>query len=94
MKKKNISVFFASRVNFEVLKYIYYNKNFSRNYGRVISVKCNITYGSVANAIKKLSFVNLTELEKKDGRTNLIILTKKGKEIIENLIKIERLLEN
>jgi len=60
-------------------------------YGSVLAKKTDCTYSHAVKILKTLEKLKLIEFEKK-GRTKLIKLTPKGKQVAESIKKIKDLL--
>lgn len=86
--KDNFDIFFRRK---PALMLVALNKVSKIRYGSVLAKEVDCTYSHAVKILQQLQDLNLVVFEKQ-GRIKLIRLTKKGKEIAEEIDNIKRTL--
>jgi len=86
--KDNFDLFFRRK---PALMLIALNSSNKNRYGSVLAKEIDCTYSHAVKILQTLEEMNLVEFEKQ-GRVKMIKLTKKGKQVTENIKEIRSLL--
>jgi len=71
---------------------VYLKKNTRMRYGSILAKEVDCTYSHAVKILQTLEKLGLVQFEKK-GRVKLIKLTKKGKEVADNIELIQTLVK-
>ena len=86
--KDNFDIFFRRK---PALMLVSLNKNTRMRYGSLLAKEVDCTYSHAVKILQTLEELKLVEFEKK-GRIKLIKLTKKGKNVAEEIENIHNLI--
>ena len=87
--KDNFDIFFRRKPS---LMLVYLKKNTRMRYGSILAKEVDCTYSHAVKILQTLEKLGLVLFEKK-GRVKLIKLTKKGKEVADNIELIQTLVK-
>ncbi len=87
--KDNFDIFFRRK---PALMLVYLKKNTRMRYGSILAKEVDCTYSHAVKILQTLEKLGLVQFEKK-GRVKLIKLTKKGKEVADNIELIQTLVK-
>lgn len=89
MEKKNFMMFFRKKPTLALITLLTDEK---AKYGSILAKKVDCTYSHAVKILNGMEKMKLIEFEKK-GRTKLVKLTPKGKQVAELLKKLKEVLE-
>ena len=87
--KDNFDIFFRRK---PALMLVYLKKNTRMRYGSILAKEVDCTYSHAVKILQTLEKLGLVQFEKK-GRVKLIKLTKRGKEVADNIELIQTLVK-
>ena len=89
MEKNSLTIFFREKPSLALITLLTDEK---AKYGSILAKKVDCTYSHAVKILNEMEKMKLIEFEKK-GRTKLVKLTPKGRQIAELIKKIKELLE-